>query len=66
MYSVKKVETNKWGILELGTDMFVYYGVKEKDIRDMTRSLNLGAGFNGFTPSFFTEQFKHKKRPSKK
>ena len=66
MYSVKKVDNDKWGVLELDTNMFVYYVSREKEARSITRSLNLGAGFNGYTPSFFTEQFKRKKRPSKK
>jgi hypothetical protein len=40
-------------IVEKGTDLVVYKTSVIEEAMRLCRSLNLGAGFNGFTPSFF-------------
>lgn len=62
-YSVKK-RNGVSSILEKDTDQTVYVCGCENKARDFCRSLNLGSGFNGFTPSFFIQEFKQKERPS--
>ena len=67
MYSVVKESNTRWHVLEVPTNQNVYTVKTEKDARDMVRSLNLGSGFNGFTPTFMTVQYllcKQKERPS--
>lgn len=59
-YSVKE-EVN---ILEKATDTIVQVCNSEEEARSLCRSLNLGSGFNGYTPNFFTQSFKQRKRPS--
>ena len=42
------------GIVETNTDTFIYMKKRsEKEVLDITRKLNLGSGFNGWTPEFF-------------
>ena len=50
-----KVEQNK--IVEKGTNLVVYKSDTVDDITGVCRTLNLGGGFNGFTPSFFCVDF---------
>jgi hypothetical protein len=52
-----KVEQNK--IVEKGTNLVVYKSDIVDDITRICRTLNLGGGFNGFTPSFFCVDFNH-------
>lgn len=61
-YRVNKV-TNEYEIIEKDTDSVVFKTKKERKARNLCRSLNLGAGFDGFTPGFFT--LKSKERPTK-
>lgn len=42
---------------ELDTNSVVYKSTDESKSRAMARSLNLGAGFAGFTPTFFLTSF---------
>lgn len=55
---------NQYDIIEKDTNTVVYKDCKESNARELCRSLNLGSGFNGFTPIFFTQDFKQKERPS--
>ena len=58
------VQDNKsFRIVEKDTELTVMEKSNEKSARELCRSLNLGAGFSGFTPAFFTESFKQKERP---
>lgn len=41
-------------IIEKGSDLVVAVKNEKADATKLTRSLNLGAGFDGFTPTFFT------------
>lgn len=54
-YRVSKVKgTNTYNIVEKSSELVVQTMDDEKEARKLCRSLNLGAGFNGFTPTFFT------------
>jgi hypothetical protein len=52
-YSVKKSE-NGYSILEKNTDVLIELDYTEEKARDLCRKMNLGSGFNGWTPTFFT------------
>lgn len=59
-YVTKQVEGKK-GIFETTTETFIVYNKKtDKDIQTVTRKLNLGSGFNGWTPQFFAGNVKYK------
>lgn len=47
----------KFFIYEKKTNQFVWQSNVETEMYRMVRKLNLGAGFQGFTPSFFTMYF---------
>lgn len=51
-YKVKK-EKHNYNILEKNTDITIVLKTTEQRAKDFCRKLNLGAGFNGFTPLFF-------------
>lgn len=52
-YVVKAVCGEK-GIFETTTKTFIVYNKKtDKEIQSVARKLNLGSGFNGWTPQFF-------------
>lgn len=44
---------NGFDILEKETNVIIDLKYKESKARDVCRKMNLGAGFNGFTPDFF-------------
>lgn len=52
-YNVKE-NAGVFEIIERGTDLVVANRKSNEEARKLARSLNLGAGFNGFTPTFFT------------
>lgn len=56
-YSVKRGESG-YNIFEKDTDTLIFLERSEKETRDLCRKLNLGSGFNGWTPGFFTEKMK--------
>jgi hypothetical protein len=45
-----------YNIYEKQSDTTIVLGKSENDIRDICRKLNLGSGFNGWTPSFIAEK----------
>lgn len=58
-YSVVKNKSKPtFDIIEKETDLTMKLNLDEKEARKVCRKLNLGGGFNGFTPTFFTEDFK--------
>ena len=63
MYKVKNFD-GSWKVIENDTNLCVYESETEHASRNVSRSLNLGSGFRGFTPVFFTHSFKQKERPS--
>lgn len=56
-YHVKESD-NKFSVVEKGTDLVIKTTSVQKEARDLCRSLNLGAGFDGWTPEFFTYVYK--------
>lgn len=54
-YSVKKGDTG-YDIFEKDTETLIVLNKPEKEARDMCRKMNLGSGFNGWTPTFFTSK----------
>lgn len=53
-YSVKS-NNEDFDVVEKDTGLVVYRTESSRTARSMCRSLNLGSGFNGFTPIFFAE-----------
>jgi hypothetical protein len=51
-YRVLETETG-YAIMEKESDVRIELNKSEKEIRDLCRKLNLGSGFNGWTPPFF-------------
>ena len=59
-YRVEEVVLNKkkvFKVIEKDTNLELFETTSNRDARGMCRSLNLGAGFNGYTPSFFAAKF---------
>ena len=56
-YSVKPSE-NGYDIFEKESETLIELKVNEKDARDFCRKLNLGSGFNGWTPTFVASKFR--------
>ena len=50
-YSVKMNEDG-FDILEKESEILIELKTQEKTAKDMCRKLNLGSGFNGWTPQF--------------
>ncbi len=46
-------------VVEKGTELVVHQGLDADFARRLCRGLNLGHGFNGFTPTFFTTKYPH-------
>lgn len=65
-YSVRK-RKESYFIYEKETNQMIYKSENESVARRYCRALNLGSGFNGYTPCFFTQTFsyKQKERPSR-
>lgn len=51
-YILKKNDT-AYNIYEKDSDVLIELSFEEKKAKDLCRKLNLGSGFNGWTPSFF-------------
>lgn len=51
-YTLKKTNT-AYDIYEKGSDVLIELSFEEKKAKDLCRKLNLGSGFNGWTPQFF-------------
>ena len=58
----RKTKTSKlYHVIEKDTGHIVTSSDAEKTARTQCRSLNLGAGFNGWTPEFFTYVYQDSK-----
>lgn len=55
-YAVKEVE-GTFVIVEKNSDTTIEIKGDEKKARDVCRKLNLGSGFNGWTPTFLARTF---------
>jgi hypothetical protein len=51
-YTLKKTDT-AYDIYEKNSDVTIELSFEEKKAKDLCRKLNLGSGFNGWTPLFF-------------
>lgn len=59
-YSVKKSE-GQFDILEKESGTLIEIRSDEKHARDTCRKLNLGSGFEGWTPTFFSKKTTNEK-----
>jgi hypothetical protein len=57
-YNVLKNVNNNYDIYEKESEVLIEINGKERDVRSICRKLNLGAGFNGWTPEFFGKKYK--------
>lgn len=55
-YSVKQNGVSH-EVVERGTNLIVAIKKDNEGARKLARTLNLGGGFNGFTPSFFCYKY---------
>jgi hypothetical protein len=56
-YRVIQDEQGRYNIQETSTDEIIHLSrPKEQEVRDLCRKLNLGSGFNGWTPTFFSRK----------
>lgn len=55
-YRVEK-QGRKFAVIEKDTDLVLIKKTRKREAHDMCRNLNLGHGFNGWTPSFFAMSF---------
>ena len=61
--SYRVVEDEKTNnIVEKETELVIAKIRSSREARKMCRSLNLGSGFNGYTPVFFTLEYKQTKK----
>lgn len=58
-YSVKET-SGQFNIYEKKADVLIELGYNESKAKDVCRKLNLGSGFNGWTPTFFTVKYNTK------
>jgi len=54
-YKVKQICNTRFDILEKNTDTLIDLKIPEQKAKDLCRKMNLGSGFNGFTPLFFAK-----------
>ncbi len=54
------VKEGKYDLLEKSSDVLIELSYEEKKAKDICRKLNLGAGFNGWTPPFFATKYNSK------
>lgn len=57
-YSVKKGKDG-YDVYEKDTDQIIELCSSFQQTKDIVRKLNLGSGFNGFTPCFFAYRFEN-------
>lgn len=55
-YSVVKNGKSTYDVVENDTDTLIRLSMSEKEVRGVCRKLNLGSGFAGYTPSFFSQK----------
>jgi len=55
-YKVVKSQ-NAYSIFEKESDVTIDLQTDEKRARDLCRKMNLGSGFNGWTPPFFAVKY---------
>lgn len=58
-YAVKE-NNGSFDIYEKNSDVLIELKSEEKRAKDLCRKLNLGSGFNGWTPPFFAVKYETK------
>ena len=58
-YAVKE-NNGSFDIYEKNSDVLIELKSEEKRAKDLCRKLNLGSGFNGWTPMFFAVKYNAK------
>lgn len=58
-YAVKEA-SGLYNVYEKTNDVLIELKYDERKAKDVCRKLNLGAGFNGWTPGFFTVKYNTK------
>lgn len=56
-YQVHTNSTGGYDIFESTTDTTIVLGAVETRARNICRKMNLGSGFNGWTPDFITVRY---------
>jgi hypothetical protein len=56
-YSLQKNDQDTYDVYEKNTDVLIQLNAKEEDAKTLCRKLNLGSGFNGWTPTFFATRY---------
>lgn len=57
-YRVEKQDPNTFVVIEGDTGLTIDAFRSEQKARDVCRNLNLGSGFQGWTPTFFCNETK--------
>lgn len=47
-----------WDLVEIPTGQVIKYSLKKNEAKELLRHLNMGGGFDGFTPAFFCNNAK--------
>lgn len=55
---VASADKSNYDVFETATEQVIGSFADQKDARYFMRQLNLGGGFDGWTPSFFLKDFK--------
>ena len=55
-YKINATPTNSFEVVETSTEQVVKTFITSKDAKKFMRSLNLGGGFDGWTPTFFLKK----------
>lgn len=58
-YKIIKVD-DQYSVLETTTDQIVFSHKDREESKKAMRHMNLGGGFDGFTPSFMIKKIKNK------
>lgn len=56
-YIVEKKTNSDYNIYEKKSGIIIELSVEERKAKDLCRKLNLGSGFNGWTPIFFAVKY---------
>jgi len=59
-YKIKNNPNNNFEVIETSTEQIVATFSAQKDAKQLLRHLNLGGGFDGWTPQFMLKKIKLK------
>lgn len=61
--SIRSAKVNAFDVHEAQTDQIVLTGLTSESAKSVTRHMNMGGAFDGWTPTFFLQPIHH---PSEK